>query len=101
MATCKHGDRNVSCCANLKEEDSISLADYFLDEEEENSLADYFLDKEEDNAGNKFDEEDTWRTISTTNPGLRQNPGTDYKEEKGNNQNQVSAITVSSARSRK
>ncbi len=92
--TCKHRDCNVSYSANLKEEDSISLADYFSDKDNGKSLADYFLDEEEkDNLGYEFDEEDTPKTSSTTIPGHRQNPGTDFKEDKGHNQNQISTIT--------
>ncbi len=79
--TYEHRDKDVSYFANLKEEDSISLVNYFSDKEEENSLADYFLDEEEDNLGYEFDKEYTWGTTLTTDPGLKQNPGTDNKEE--------------------
>ena len=81
--TCKHGDKNVSCLTKLKEEDSISLADYFSDEEDKNSLADYFSDEEEeDNLGYKTDQEDTQRTSGTAILGFRQHQGTTDKEEK-------------------
>ncbi len=63
-----------SCFANLEEDNTTSLADYFSDGEGDN-LAN-FNETEESS-----DKEDTWSESSATNFGLKPIPGTDYKEE--------------------